>query len=1376
MRLPYESWTRTLRQLGFRVRKKARPTPAHRKSRNSQFEALERRELLTGEIAVENEELSSIEDEYGSESFGSTLAGTPLSRTFTIHNTDSAELTIDTGSFSLPAGFTLTQAPASTVEAGNSTTFIVRLDADNAGSYSGQLSFANSDADENPFNFAISGTVDPADPEINVQNSAGANLLDGTGSQSFGTVTVGSPLSRTFKIENTGTRALAITTASFSLPTGFTLTQAPPASIAAGSYAYFTVQFDATTAGAYSGQLSFGNSDADEDPYNFVVSGTVQESGAAGLSTGVNLLNDTGSSNTDLVTSDPTLEAQISGEFPYAKVQFDVTGDGFSDGELAFTAPNSPQTYDPTSANSLLETYEGLVTIYHRWVQYDNPGSTVISTGSWTPFTFTLEHPPEIDVLVDTNVSVPDGVGSISFGSTEIGVPLTKTLTIKNIGDNPLTLGSFTVPAGFSIDTLNFNPTVAPHEETSLTIQLDALTDGVFSGQFSFTNNDPDESPYNFTLSGQVTNLEPEVKVEIDSGAEVIDQHFVDWGTTGVGLPLTRTFTIINTGTDTLNLDTNSLILPSGFTLLSPFMAQVAPYGGETTFSVQLDATLPGAYHGFVSFDSDDADEATFTIWATGIVNGEGWTGTDIQVTGVALVNDTGHSNTDLATYDPRVTGSVEGEFNGGTVDVQFDHNDDGIIDGTVNVQSSGGTFNYDPRVTMPALATFVGSLPLRYRPVLRNSNGNIVSLGEWNVLEIEMLPTPAAGNLRVRDFGLVADTGSSTTDEITVDPRVFVVLSGDLEGGSARVEFDHNGDGAPEGSLIATNNTSEFAYDPRSTEPAYADVPGQRAISYRLTKRDAGGADVATGGWDTFRFQIEIVPASSWTVSGFGLVVDNGTSTTDGITSDPTLKGTATGEGPPPSNSLELPKAIVQFDLTGDEQPDAEVTTNQAGDFTYRPSFSSYGAKAVKARVKEWSAAYHQYLIGPWQTFSFEFVADQPTAVTNLHQVTASDNTAPVNSISSVVTIGGTSGPQLKIEFDTTGDETPEGSTFSDEFGNFQFEARGLASGEQTVRVRAARYDGLSDQFVAGPWTAFTLTITAASLPAVTGLRLVSDTGASATDNVTTDPTLGGTLTGDSVAGFEVEFDHDSDGDADGGTYAGLDGSFQYRPLGVPVGAATIKARTIAWDVSLGALAASAWVPFSFTLEAATFQPASFTALTLAQDTGTSATDGITTDSTISGTLSAGAFTTIEFDHNGDGLTDGNTVTGGDASFFYVPIGLTPGTHTLRARTKEWNYLTRQGQFSAWQPITFTLQAPQNNVPTINLLSLRADTGASSSDGLTGNAMLYGQVSNDQANQRLVVEIDHDGDGVGEGLAFTDLMGNFSYSPEPLAFGPVTL
>ncbi len=76
----------------------------------------------------------------------------------------------------------------------------------------------------------------------------------------------------------TGTHTLTLiepitVPAAFSVPSSFGST-----SLAAGDATTSAVQLDAAALGTYSGTLEFANNDADENPYNFTLEGTVAES------------------------------------------------------------------------------------------------------------------------------------------------------------------------------------------------------------------------------------------------------------------------------------------------------------------------------------------------------------------------------------------------------------------------------------------------------------------------------------------------------------------------------------------------------------------------------------------------------------------------------------------------------------------------------------------------------------------------------------------------------------------------------------------------------------------------------------------------------------------------------------------------------------------------------------------------------------------------------------------------------------------------------------------------------------------------------------------------------------------------------------------
>jgi len=119
-------------------------------------------------------------------------------------------------------------------------------------------------------------------PEIIVKQNT-TTILDNTGTYDFGVVNAGTSQTATFTIENNGNGVLSLTdlVKVDVTGTGFTLTTDAPATIAAGGSGTFQVTFTPENSGSFSGTVSIAN-DADENPYNFSISGT--GNGGAGIS------------------------------------------------------------------------------------------------------------------------------------------------------------------------------------------------------------------------------------------------------------------------------------------------------------------------------------------------------------------------------------------------------------------------------------------------------------------------------------------------------------------------------------------------------------------------------------------------------------------------------------------------------------------------------------------------------------------------------------------------------------------------------------------------------------------------------------------------------------------------------------------------------------------------------------------------------------------------------------------------------------------------------------------------------------------------------------------------------------------------------------
>jgi uncharacterized delta-60 repeat protein len=125
--------------------------------------------------------------------FGSTtLAGGTVKRTFTISNLGSVALNL-TGApnpvivgGASAADFTVTALPASPVAPASPTTFEVTFDPSGAGLRTATLSIDNNDPDENPYNFTIQGTGNPAPTDITL--SAGSIAENNAANATVGTL------------------------------------------------------------------------------------------------------------------------------------------------------------------------------------------------------------------------------------------------------------------------------------------------------------------------------------------------------------------------------------------------------------------------------------------------------------------------------------------------------------------------------------------------------------------------------------------------------------------------------------------------------------------------------------------------------------------------------------------------------------------------------------------------------------------------------------------------------------------------------------------------------------------------------------------------------------------------------------------------------------------------------------------------------------------------------------------------------------------------------------------------------------------------------------------------------------------------------------
>ena len=75
--------------------------------------------------------------------------------------------------------------------------------------------------------------------------------------------------------------------------------------------------------------------------------------------------------------------------------------------------------------------------------------------------------------MQDGATDISDNTGSVNFGNTLPGTPVTKTFTVTNLGTTNLTLATpISVPAGFTVTSSFGSTTLTPGGSTTFTVRL----------------------------------------------------------------------------------------------------------------------------------------------------------------------------------------------------------------------------------------------------------------------------------------------------------------------------------------------------------------------------------------------------------------------------------------------------------------------------------------------------------------------------------------------------------------------------------------------------------------------------------------------------------------------------------------------------------------------------------------------------------------------------------------------------------------------------------------------------------------------------------------------------------------------------------------
>ncbi len=391
-------------------------------------------------------------------------------------------------------------------------------------------------------------------PEITVKAN-GLTILAGDMTPQTGDFTKlpdaftgGSSVSVTYEIVNLGGAPLSISGVTITGSTDFAFNGAPPVGTVPGvsggssSFLPLKITFAPTSAGLKSAIISIANNDSNENPYNFKIESTgitavpdISVSGATSPNNGPIFTTDNFAQ-----TSNSTLfPGQIVGS-PGVTQIFAIKNTGVSPSKLILTGPAPYITI--TGANPgdfTLVTSPASPNIFGNFTKTFSIKFAPTASGIRTAIVTILSNDPYVDIagndesvytfLIQGNGIAPEmdlfgntqpiASGSVvpSFSNytffdyvNVLTGTIDRVFTIQNNGSAPLTVGAVSI-SGSSDFTVLTNPAanVAIAGATTFSIRFDPSSSGLKTATVSIVNNDFNENPYTFAISGYGVDYVP---------------------------------------------------------------------------------------------------------------------------------------------------------------------------------------------------------------------------------------------------------------------------------------------------------------------------------------------------------------------------------------------------------------------------------------------------------------------------------------------------------------------------------------------------------------------------------------------------------------------------------------------------------------------------------------------------------------------------------------------------------------------------------------------------------------------------------------------------------------------------------------------------
>ena len=515
--------------------------------------------------------------------FGQIQIGSKASRPLTLKSTGNAPLTISAITLT-GAQFTYgtTSLPV-TLQPNQQVTLNVTYEPTAQSSDSSTLTVESNDS-SGPATVSLGGSgTTTTSPQLTVNPTA----------VGFGDVPVNTTPNRTVTLTSSGTAPVTITAAGVT-GSSFSVSGASfPLTLNPNQTTSLQVQFDPSSAGSVSGQLSIA-SDATGGTVKVPLTGTGTVATSPQLTVSTSSLSFGNVAVNSMASLPVTLTS--SGTAPVTISSAVMSGAAFtaSGATLPVTLnPNQSVTLNVQFKPSATGQASGQLTI-------TSDSSTGASSVVQLTGTGTVATSPELTV----------STSSLSFSNVAVNSTATLPVTLTSSGTAPVTISSAAMSgAAFTASGATLPVTLNPNQSVTLNVQFKPSATGQASGQLTITSDSSTGASSVIQLSGMGTTTAT-AKLQVSATT-------LPFGDVPVNSTATLTLTLTSSGTAPVTAS-SAVLKGTGFSDSGVNFPVTLNPNQSATLTVQFDPTVAGAVTGQLTISSNSTTGPTTQIAVTG--------------------------------------------------------------------------------------------------------------------------------------------------------------------------------------------------------------------------------------------------------------------------------------------------------------------------------------------------------------------------------------------------------------------------------------------------------------------------------------------------------------------------------------------------------------------------------------------------------------------------------------------------------------------------------------------------------------------------------------------------------------------------------------